>query len=99
MKTFRIYGTGCAKCNALYENTRAAVNALGLKAQILKITDISQFAQAGVIFTPALADDTTLLVSGRVPTVAEISALLSATSSHGTHSSSSSSGGSLPAVN
>ncbi len=52
-----ILGTGCAKCKRLEENTRKAVEELGIDAEIAKIEDISEISTRGVMMTPALAID------------------------------------------
>jgi small redox-active disulfide protein 2 len=71
-----ILGPGCAKCNALYENAKAAVQELGLDCEIVKVSDIGQMASRGVLVTPALAIDDEVRISGKVLTVKEIVDLL-----------------------
>jgi small redox-active disulfide protein 2 len=71
-----ILGPGCAKCHALYENTEAAVQELGLDCEIVKVSDIGQMASRGVLLTPALAINDEVRVSGKVLTVDEIIDLL-----------------------
>ena len=44
-----ILGTGCAKCDALEEATRAAANGLGLDYELVKVTELAKFAAYGVI--------------------------------------------------
>lgn len=71
-----VIGPGCAKCKTLAQFTEQAVNDLGLKADINKVTDLKQIMALGVMMTPALAVNGTVKVVGRVPSVAEIKALL-----------------------
>lgn len=71
-----ILGSGCARCRALTENTRAALSALGLRAEIVKITDHEQILARGVRSTPALAIDGRLVSSGRVLAATEIGSLI-----------------------
>ncbi len=72
-----ILGTGCAKCNALLENTRKAVERLGLEdCTIVKIQDFNEIARRGVLVTPALLIDGAAKVVGRAATPAEIEGLL-----------------------
>ena len=47
-----------------------------LEVEITKVTDIGAIADAGVMRTPALGIDATLLFQGRVPTVDELTTLL-----------------------
>ncbi|HKI96596.1 MAG TPA: thioredoxin family protein [Gemmatimonadales bacterium] len=71
-----ILGSGCARCQQLTENTKAAVGALGLDAEIVKVEDVATIAGRGVMATPALAVDGRVRISGRVATPAEIERLL-----------------------
>ena len=77
MPTIQVLGTGCAKCEKLYENAAAAVAASGVAAEIVKVTDIMEITGFGVMSTPALAVDGTVKVVGKVASVDEIEALLS----------------------
>ena len=72
----RVYGPGCANCERLERHTREAVTGLGRTVEIRKVTDIGAIAEAGVMRTPALGVDTTLLFQGRVPPVDELKSLL-----------------------
>lgn len=71
-----VLGTGCAKCNLLERTARSAADALGLVYQMEHVRVISEFARRGVVFTPALAVNGKIVVSGRVPPQAEIQRLL-----------------------
>ena len=71
-----ILGSGCPKCKALEENVRKAVSLLGIKADILKVTDIGKIIEYGVMSTPALAIDGKVKSSGRIPDVEEIKKML-----------------------
>jgi small redox-active disulfide protein 2 len=72
----QILGTGCARCNALTMATEKAAQALGLPYQLEKITDLKQIMAFGVMTTPALVVDGQVKVSGKVPSVDEIKAML-----------------------
>lgn len=76
MKKLQILGTGCPKCRKLAEATEAAARQLGLDYELVKVTDINQIVAFGVMMTPALAVDGQVKVSGSVPSVAEIAALI-----------------------
>lgn len=62
----QILGTGCPKCKKLAENAEAAVQALGLDAEIVKVTDINEIMKFGVMMTPALAVDGDVKSIGKV---------------------------------
>jgi len=72
----RILGSGCSNCRALTARTTEAVTAAGLDATVEEVHDLGEIAACGVMSTPALVLDDEVLVSGRVPTVTEITALL-----------------------
>lgn len=74
----KVLGPGCANCKNLEKVTREAVAALGMQATIEKVTDYADIAAYGVMSTPGLVVDDKVLVSGRVPTVAQVRELLAA---------------------
>lgn len=71
-----ILGTGCAKCESLFANARAAVDQLALDADVVKVNDIQEILARDIFVTPALVVDGAVKASGRVPSVAEIEGLL-----------------------
>ena len=72
----QILGGGCANCSKLENNTRKALEALGVDASIEKVTDYSSIMALGVMRTPTLLVDGTPLVTGRVAKTREIQKLL-----------------------
>lgn len=74
----KVLGPGCANCKNLERVTAEAVADLGLDATIEKVTDYGQIAGYGVMRTPALVVDEAVVVSGRVPTRAEVVELIAA---------------------
>lgn len=72
----QILGTGCAKCEKLAANTKQAADNLGLKYEIEKISELNQIMSFGVMTTPALAIDGKVLVTGKVPSPADIEKLI-----------------------
>lgn len=72
----KILGSGCAKCNKLEANTKAAMETLGLVPEIEHITDFLQIASYGVMTTPALVIDEKVVSLGKVLTVDELKNLL-----------------------
>jgi small redox-active disulfide protein 2 len=71
-----VLGTGCAKCKALYENTKKALEESGKTAELVKVEDIPAIMKHGVMSTPALVIDGQVKFSGKVASVAEIMGLL-----------------------
>lgn len=71
-----ILGTGCPKCKKLFENAQEAAKALGIAAEIVKVEDIQQIMNAGVMITPALAVDGEVKAAGKVLSVDEIKKII-----------------------
>ncbi len=76
MKKIQILGTGCARCNALADNARAAVESLGIRAEFEKVTDIKDIMAHGVMSTPALVIDGQVVSQGKALKAEEITRLL-----------------------
>ncbi len=72
----KILGPGCRNCRNLEQHTRKALDDLGIDADIEKVTDYPAIVGYGVMSTPGLVVDGKVLVSGRVPSASELSAML-----------------------
>ena len=72
----KILGSGCAKCNELEANTKAALEQLGMDTEIDHVTDFTQIASYGVMTTPALVVDGKVVSYGRVLKKEEAKALI-----------------------
>jgi len=72
----RILGMGCPNCERLQRNVFNAAAELGIDADIQKVDDMQKILDYGVMTTPALVVDGTVLVKGRVPTKEELMKLL-----------------------
>ena len=68
----QILGTGCPKCKKVAEVAEKAVKELGVEAEVVKITDINEIMNFGVMMTPALAIDGDVKVSGKMPRLDEV---------------------------
>ena len=68
----KILGSGCKKCVALGENAKAAADAAGISANIVKVTDYAEIAAYGVMSTPALVIDEKVVSAGKVLSVPEV---------------------------
>jgi small redox-active disulfide protein 2 len=76
MTKIEIFGTGCAKCKKLERSAQQAVLELGLNAEVVKIENINEIMDKGILMTPALYIDGEPKAMGRVPSVDEIKEML-----------------------
>jgi len=71
-----ILGTGCPKCKTLEASARAAVESLGIEAEIAKVEEILEITARGVMMTPALVVDGEVKSVGKVLTKDEVAKLI-----------------------
>ncbi len=76
MKTIKILGTGCPNCIKLENNVKAAIEKMGIEANIEKITDIADIMTYDIMSTPGLVINEKLVSSGKINKVDEIISLL-----------------------
>ena len=72
-----ILGMGRPKCKQLTANAEAAVKELNITAEISKVTDIDKITEYGVMMTPALAVDGTVVSAGKILSKDEIKKFIS----------------------
>ena len=72
-----ILGIGCYKCKQLTANAEAAIKELNIAAEISKVTDIDKITEYGVMMTPALAVDGTIVSAGKVLSKDDIKKIIS----------------------
>jgi small redox-active disulfide protein 2 len=71
-----ILGSGCAKCKSVEKLVRNIVEELGIQADIIKIEDLQEIVNRGIMMTPAVFIDGEAKIVGRVPTADELKKLL-----------------------
>jgi small redox-active disulfide protein 2 len=76
VKRIQILGTGCPKCKKLTENAETAARELGIEFELVKVDDINDIMDFGVMMTPALAVDGEVKVVGKVASVEEIKKII-----------------------
>ncbi len=77
MRRIEVLGPGCRRCGELTKNAREAVAIAGVEAEIIHVTDASQFLAYGVLWsTPGLVIDGRLVSAGRVLSARDIAARL-----------------------
>ena len=72
MKKVQILGTGCPKCKKLFEAAQKAVEQSGVEADVSKVEDMNEILNFGVMMTPGLVIDGTVVSSGRLMSPDEI---------------------------
>jgi hypothetical protein len=78
MVVVRILGPSNRQRDAVEQATRTALADLGLHPVLEIVEDRATLSRYGIMTTPAVMVDNDLVVSGRVPTPAELQALLAA---------------------
>jgi len=73
----QIAGPGCLRCQTTEKNVINACAELDLAADISHIFDVKDIAKLGIMMTPAVIVDGKVVMSGKVPTVGELKAILS----------------------
>ena len=76
MRVIEVLGPGCQRCQLLEAHARQAVEMAGVEAQVRHVTDYAELAARGVLQTPVLVIDGTVVSVGRVPMAGDIAAWL-----------------------
>jgi small redox-active disulfide protein 2 len=72
MLKIEVLGPGCPKCRLLEENVRAAVEEMGIEAEVTKISEVKEIAARGVFMTPGLVVNGRVVSSGHSLNVAQV---------------------------
>jgi small redox-active disulfide protein 2 len=76
MLEVKILGTGCPNCKKLEEETKKAVDILGIEAKVEKVTDYQLIMEYDLLSTPGLVINEKVVSSGRIPSQGEITSFL-----------------------
>jgi small redox-active disulfide protein 2 len=71
-----ILGTGCPKCKATEKIVKQVVEELKADVEVIKVEDLQEIVNRGVMMTPAVVVDGEVKIVGHVPSAAEIKKLL-----------------------
>ncbi len=63
----KVLGPGCANCQRLEAETRAALEEAGIAFELTKVTDYAEIAAYGILRTPGLVMNEQVVSSGRIP--------------------------------
>ncbi|MDJ0932753.1 thioredoxin family protein [Breoghania sp.] len=78
MKTVKVYGLGCKRCETVATMVKDAAAKFGIDVEVEKVTDPKSIAMAGVMSTPGLSVDGKLVHSGGLPDEAHLEGWLTA---------------------
>lgn len=78
MKTVKVYGPGCKRCETTEAMVRDAASRLGIAVDVEKVTDPRSIMLAGVMSTPGISVDGKLVHAGGLPDRTKLDAWLTA---------------------
>jgi small redox-active disulfide protein 2 len=78
MKTVKVYGPGCKRCETTELMVKEAAAKLGVAVDVEKVTDAKSIAMAGVMSTPGISIDGKLVHAGGLPDAAKLEGWLNA---------------------
>lgn len=68
----RVLGPGCARCQSLEKTVKDVVASLKLDIKVEEVKDMKQIMQYPILMTPGLVINGKVVMSGKVPSKAEV---------------------------
>lgn len=68
----RVVGAGCKDCDKLYDNVVEAVKEVDYEVEIVKVEELLDIVQLGIMSSPALMIEDEVVAISRVPKKKEI---------------------------
>ncbi len=78
MKTVKVYGPGCKRCETTEAMVEETASRLGIDVTVETVTDAKSIAMAGVMSTPGISVDGRLVHAGGLPDAAKLEGWLRA---------------------
>lgn len=78
MKTVKVYGPGCKRCETAETIVKEAVAKLGVAVEVEKVADARSIAMAGVMSTPGISIEGKLVHAGGLPDAGKLEGWLQA---------------------
>jgi small redox-active disulfide protein 2 len=72
----KILGPGCVRCKTLEKLVINTLAELDIAANVSKVEDIMKIMEYGIMHTPGLVINEKVIVSGRIPSPAELKEIL-----------------------
>lgn len=76
MKTIKVLGMGCPKCQQTVAVIQESLVKLGIDADVQKVEDLQAIMAYNIMTTPAVVVDEVVKLKGHVPTFNEIKQIL-----------------------
>ena len=76
MLTIKVLGSGCENCKKVETITRKVLAALGVQADLVKVTEWPEIRKYPILATPGLVINEKLVCGGRIPSEAEVTTWL-----------------------
>lgn len=67
MISIKILGSGCANCKRLEQEVKESLSGSSIEYEVIKVTDYDDIASYGILSTPGLVINDTVLSAGRIP--------------------------------
>ena len=83
MKEIKVLGTGCANCKTTQKLIEAQAAAKGIEIQVEKVEELSEIMRYGVMTTPGVVVDGTVVHAGGIPSKEAIDGWLDDSNSGG----------------
>jgi small redox-active disulfide protein 2 len=78
MKTIKVLGPGCKRCQATEDMVKAAAAKLGIDIEVEKVTDYAAIAGYGIVSTPGIVIDGKVVHAGGLPKSEDLAKWLAA---------------------
>ena len=75
-KEITVLGHGCSKCKKTFAVVEKVVESNGVDADLSKVEDIEEIMRYNIMSTPAIVIDGKVVLKGKVPSEAEVKAIL-----------------------
>ena len=72
MLTIKVLGSGCANCKKLEAIAHQVVDQMGIRGEIVKVTEYPDIMAYDIMSTPGLVINEKVVSYGRIPSPAEV---------------------------
>lgn len=76
IQSVKVLGAGCKSCHEMYENTKEALDRMGLDVSVEYVTDMEKVMTYGIMSMPGLVVNENVVSMGKVLKPADIEKLL-----------------------